>query len=70
MRLPLTLAAIAALLASCDCPEMPTSWNGAKLDSCSESGDTVCCSYSDDRCSYVVCQTGCGEAEERSWACL
>jgi hypothetical protein len=55
-------------LVACDC-ELPDRWKGASLDGCSEAGDIVCCSYSNDNCSYTVCQDVCGEPEQTSWYC-
>jgi hypothetical protein len=65
----LVVSLLSACLISCDC-ELPDRWKGASLDGCSEAGDIVCCSYSDDRCSYTVCQDVCGEPEQTSWACF
>ena len=65
----LALASMLTLVTACDC-EAPDEYQGATLDGCSEAGDIVCCSYSDDRCAYTVCQDVCGEPEQTSWACF
>lgn len=62
-------ALLLTALAACDC-ELPDTYRGATLDGCSEAGDVTCCSYSDSRCSYTLCQTACGDHEETSWYCF
>lgn len=57
-------------LAGCVCEEAPSEYRGAALDGCSTAGDASCCSYSGESCSYILCQTGCGEWGLESWACL
>lgn len=64
----LIVALLMAGLAACDC-ELPDTWEGADLDGCSEAGNVTCCSYSNSRCSYTVCQDACGEPEQASWYC-
>jgi hypothetical protein len=64
----LMVALLMLSMVACDC-ELPDRWKGASLDGCSEAGDIVCCSYSNDNCSYTVCQDVCGEPEQTSWYC-
>lgn len=65
----------AAGLSGCDlftCEEPPGSHKGASLDGCSESGQIMACSYSNDVCGYVLVRDGCGLTgwEESSWYCI
>jgi hypothetical protein len=64
----LALASMLTLVTACDC-EAPDEYQDATLDGCSEAGDTACCSYSSDRCAYVLCSSSCGEWDESSWYC-